>query len=250
MGSGILGLAVVFWLVLHPAPGLTALVLVPFVLLVAGQLCLPQSKRAIQVWFDPRILVELAEGGTVEEPLEESMRLSGKIIQPSYFKQWHEFEIVPCRYWLLLVLGVSSLVAAGAIQRLDTRGFGFNGIGPLYFGVFFWMTCVAIAWRWFRERRALRMSGLALGSFSVATTHHPTMRHIRYQFVDHEGEYRGGSFESMFYSLSDDLTLVFYDETDPDVSIPASAMVFHRLQWKETRHCVPSAKSVGGAGSR
>ena len=248
MGSGILGLAVVLWLALHPTPGLTVLVLIPLALMVAGQLYLPQSKRAIQVWFDPRILVEVAEGDTLEVPLEEPMRLSGRVIQPSHFKQWHEFEIVPCRYWLLLVLGASSLVAAVAIHRLDTRDFGFNGIGPLYFGAFFWLTCVTLAWRWFRERRALRMSGLALGSFSVAGSHYPTMRFIRYQFVDHEGEYRGGSFESMFCDQSDDLTLVFYDETDPDVSIPASAMMFHRLVWKETRQqCIPSAKSAGGA---
>lgn len=92
------------------------------------------------------------------------------------------------------------------------------------------------------------MSGLALGTFSVSRSGHPIMlRHIRYQFVDHEGEYRGGSFDSMFCDQSDDLSLVFYDETNPDVSIPASAMVFHRLVWKETRQRIPSAKSAGGA---
>lgn len=137
MGSGILGLAVMFWLVLHPRPGLTALVLIPLVLLVAGQLYLPESKRAIQVWFDSRVLVELAEGGTVEEPLEEPMRLSGKVIQPSHFKQWHEFEIVPCRYWLLLVLGASSLVAVGAIQRLDTQRFRLQPSRSALFWRFF-----------------------------------------------------------------------------------------------------------------
>jgi hypothetical protein len=244
MGMGILGLIAAFWLAVYPVEGLTMVALVPFALIAAGQLYLPRSKRAIQVWFDPKILIELAEGETIELPLEQHMRLSGIDVQPSHFKQWHEFEVVTYRYWLLLALGLASLAGVVAIHRLGTRDFGFNGIGPLYWGALFWVACVSTAWRWLRERRTLRMSGLALGSFSVSRGHHPAMRHIRYHFIDHEGEYRGGSFDSMFCDQSDDFTLIFYDEDDPDVSVPASAMVFHRINWKNTR-----SRSISDAGS-
>lgn len=236
MGTGILGLIAAFWLALHPVAGLTVVALVPLALIAAGQLYLPRSKWAIQVWFDPKILVHLAEGEAFELPLEQQMRLSGMDVQPSHFKQWHEFEIVTHRYWLLLAIGVASLAGVGTIQKLDTRDFGFNGISPVYWGALFWVGAVSTAWRWLKERRTLRMSGLALGSFEVSRGHHPAMRHIRYHFVDHEGEYRGGSFDSMFCDQSDDITLVFYDENDPDVSVPASALVFHRINWNNSDH--------------
>jgi hypothetical protein len=231
MGTGIVGLFAVFWLTLHPAQGLTTLALLPFLLLVAGQLYLPDSKRAIQVWFDPKILVILSDDDATEVPFEQTTRISGKVLSPSYFKQWHEFRIVSCRHWLFLSLGAASLCAAGAIQLV--KNWAFEGFNLLYWGALLWTPCVLLAWRWLWERRTLRMSGIAMGPFEVRGSNRPPISQIRYHFVDPEGEYHGGCFGSLFFDRSDDLTLVFYNEANPDQSVPASAMVFHRLVWKE-----------------
>jgi hypothetical protein len=244
MGSGIIGLVVVFWLTLHPVQALTAVALMPFLLLAIGQFYLPNSKRAIQVWFDPKILVQLFGDDHIELPVEQRVHLSGRILSPSYFKQWHEFQIVSCRYWLLLILGAASLGGAGAIQSM--KDFPIDAFSGLYWGAWLWAPCVLTAWRWLWERRTLRMSGIAVGSFEIRGSHLPPMRQIRYHFVDLQGEYHGGCLDSLFCDQSDDLTLVFYNEEDPNQNVPASAMIFHKLLWMEAS---PTSARSAGTGS-
>jgi hypothetical protein len=79
----------------------------------------------------------------------------------------------------------------------------------------------------------MREAGLALGSFYVAGTAGPLLKRVVYRFRDDTGEYRGGSFRSLFCDTKDDLTVIFYDEHNPEVSVPASAMIFHKLRWAE-----------------
>jgi hypothetical protein len=162
--------------------------------------------------------------------LEKRIRLSGKSLSHSYFKQWLEFQIVSRRYWLLLILGTASPGAAGTIQLM--KDLSFEGISGFYWGASLWPPCVLLAWRWLWERRTLRMSGMAIGPFEVRGSHRPPMRQIRYHFVDLQGEYHGGCIDSLFCHQSDDLTLVFYNKADPDESVPASTMIFHKLAWR------------------
>ena len=79
----------------------------------------------------------------------------------------------------------------------------------------------------------MRNSGIALGSFRVARIEKPFMKRVVFGFNDQQGGYRGGSIRSLFCDTRDDLTVVFYDESDPEISVPASAMMFHRLKWAE-----------------
>jgi hypothetical protein len=74
---------------------------------------------------------------------------------------------------------------------------------------------------------------VTIGSFSVAAN--ARRRSIRYHFVDHQGEHRGGVFASMVGDGADDMTIIFYDEQDPDRSIPALGLMFHKLVWSERR---------------
>jgi len=69
------------------------------------------------------------------------------------------------------------------------------------------------------------------GYISVAA--HGIYQQIRYHFVDPENQYRGGWFESLICSRADDMTIIFYDEDNPDRSVPAVRLMFHKLVWKE-----------------
>lgn len=80
----------------------------------------------------------------------------------------------------------------------------------------------------------MRNSGLALGSFRVARTEKPFMKRVVYRFIDGRGGYHGGSVRSLFCDTRDDLTVVFYDEIDPEISMPATAMMFHKLAWSDS----------------
>jgi hypothetical protein len=89
----------------------------PLALLVLGQLILPRARRAIQVLFNP-IVLEL--DGELISPEEGTPvgRLSGKVLNYSYFKQRHEFTIVTHRFWLLAAIGIVSL---GLLRFVMTR---------------------------------------------------------------------------------------------------------------------------------
>src|ERR1700682_1863055 len=73
-------------------------------------------------------------------------------------------------------------------------------------------------------------------------------KNIQYDFVDHKGDHYGGSVNSLFGDATDDLTLIFYDEDNPDKSVPASAMIFHKLVWQLGRE-EPEAVSAPSPSS-
>jgi hypothetical protein len=90
----------------------------------------------------------------------------------------------------------------------------------------------------------------SIGDFSVTTNMNPPYRSIRCHFVDPEGEYRGGIFDSMVCDQADDMTIIFYDEDHPDRSAPASALMFHKLVWKDQISSAKrSAESAAGTES-
>jgi hypothetical protein len=204
----------------------------PLVLLAVGQVWLPRSKRVIQVWFNP-IILELDGERISPEPGTPFGRLSGNNLTYSLFKQWHEFEIVTHRFWLLAGIGLSSLTAVWLISLI--KGSLFLGFGYYYVSCFTWTFVISLAMRWIFERRMLRLEGVSMGSFSARGYSKPAYRQILYHFVDPEGHYRGGCFDSVFCDQSDDMTIIFYDENNPDRSIPASALMFHKLVWKEKK---------------
>ena len=227
---GVVGLVAAFLIPAIQGYLLSVMAITPLVLLVAGQFWLPRSKRDIQVWFNP-IIVEFDGEVFSPEPGTPLGRLSGKNLTYSLFKQWHEFEIVTHRFWLLAAIGLSSLAAVWLVTLIKADL--FLGFGYFYVSCFTWTFVISLAMRWIFERRMLRLEGVSMGSFSAKTFTKPAYRQILYHFVDPEGHYRGGCFDSVFCDRSDDLTIIFYDEKNPDRSIPASALMFHKLVWKE-----------------
>jgi hypothetical protein len=227
---GIAGLAAAFLIPAIQGYLLSVMAISPLILLVAGQFWLPRSKRIIQVWFNP-IIFELDGELISAEPGTPLGRLSGRDLVYGFFKQWHEFEIVTHRYWLLAGMGLSSLAAVWF--AMSVKDGLFAGIGYYYVTGSIWAFVISLAIRWIFERRMLRLEGISMGSFSAKTYSKSAYRQILYHFVDPEGHYRGGCFDSVFCDQSDDMTIIFYDEADPDRSIPASALVFHKLVWKE-----------------
>ena len=220
---------------------LFAMAVVPLVLLIAGQLILPRSKRSISVWFNP-ILIELDhEIVVVPDPGTPVGRLSGRTLVYSAFRQWHDFEIVPHRFWLMAAIGLLSLGSIWVASQKELNF--FSGAGFFYFIAFAWSFMVAMSKRWLWERRMLRLTGVSIATFSVVANHR--YQQIRYHFVDPEGTHRGGWFESLVCDKDDSMTIVFYDEDNPDRSIPASALLFHRLVWKaQPRLAYKSADSA------
>lgn len=192
---------------------------VPFVFIVVGQFYLPHSKRSFRLWMNPDLL---------EQTEELSLRLSGKQVSLGFFKRWYEFEIEVRNRWLLAVLVFASLGAAAVVWKTDELpmpnvfwGWGTSG----------WFLVCYLSWRWLHERRAMCKSGFALGSYYVAGTAGPFLKRVNYQFVDRKGDYYGGSFRTLLCDTSDDLTVIFHDEAKPEISVPASGMMFHSLKW-------------------
>ena len=193
----------------------------PLAFIVVGQFYLPQSKRSIRLWMNPELL---------EHVEELSLRLSGKQVSLGFFKRWYEFEIEVRNRWLLALLVLASFGGAAVVWTTDELpmpnafwGWGVSG----------WSLVCYLSWRWLWERKAMCNTGFALGAFRVTGPAGPLLHRVVYQFVDGKGEYYGGSFRTLISDGSDDLTVVFHDEAKPEVSVPASAMIFHRLNWAE-----------------
>lgn len=232
------GIGLTLALLIPPAQKyiLFAMACVPLALMVAGQLILPRSKRSISIWFNP-IVIEL--DNEIRVPIDPGTplgRLSGRDLVYSSFRQWHEFEIVAYRFWLLAVIGLLSFGSIW-VSRQNTLNF-FPGASFFYFTAFGWTLMVAISKRWLWERRMLRLEGISMAPFSVKAT--GLYRQICYHFVDPNNQYRGGWFESMVCSQADDMTIIFYDQDNPDRNFPASGLMFHKLAWKQR----PSPETV------
>jgi hypothetical protein len=222
---GVIGLVLTFLFVAYGSYVVLGMALLPLVLLAVGQLLLLQRRRTIQVWFDPNAL-ELDDELISIQPGTPCGRLSGKDLAYSFFRQSHDFEIVTHRFFLLAAIGLLSLAEAWfASWALENQ---FEAVGSLYTIGVVWFFTMSLAMRWVWERRMLRMQGISIGSLSVNNGQ------LRYHFVDPHGEYRGATCNSVFSDRSDDMTLIFYDQDNPDRSVAASGLVFHKLIWKET----------------
>jgi hypothetical protein len=228
---GILGLAISALIPAIQSYVLFVMALAPFALLVIGQLILPRAKRSITVWFNPIVLEIDGETFSIGVPGTSMARLSGRELFYSYFRQWHDFEIEPQRFLLLGAIGLVSLGAMWFSWRVQLNF--FSGAGFYYLMLFVWMVLLGFARRWFWERRMLRLEGVSIATFLLHG------RQMKYHFVDPEGHYRGGCVDALITNRRDDMTVVFYDEMNPDRNIPASALIFHKLRWKEQ---TPSAE--------
>jgi hypothetical protein len=194
----------------------------PLIFLVVGQFVFFRSRQSVRIWMNPNVVSTLDE---------LKLRLSGKEVTLGYFKRWHDFRIEVCNVWLLVAIGLLSLGALAGVSTMHELP--MPGFSILYFGGSIWLFVCYLAWRWIWERRAIRASGIALGPFRVSRLEKPFMKRVVYRFNDAQGEYHGGSFRSLFCDTRDDLTVVFYDGENPEVSVPASAMMFHQLKWAE-----------------
>ena len=160
------GLVLSLALLIPPAQKqiLVAMSAIPLLLLLIGQLILPRSRRSIRVWFNPIVL----EIGDELVPLFDEgapmSRLSGRDLTYSSFQQWHDFEIVPHRFWLLAAIGLLSPVAIWASLQKQV---GVSGtVSLFYYSAIRWSILTAISKRWVWERHMLRLNGIALAAFS------------------------------------------------------------------------------------
>ena len=192
------------------------------VFLIVGQFFLPQSKRSIRLWMNPDVIEDLGE---------LTLRLSGKEVTLAFFKHWYRFRIEVCNLWLFVAIGLLSVGALAGVSTMHEPP--MPGYSYVYYVGSVWLLVCYLAWRWVCERRAMRKSGIALGSFHIARMEKPFMKRVVYRFNDEDGGYHGDSFRSLFCDTRDDLTIVFYDESNPEISVPASAMMFHKLKWAE-----------------
>ena len=231
-GLGIVGLAAAFLIPLILDYLVLAFAACPLALLVLGQIYLPRSKRSIQVWFNPILIESQGELFYLEEPGDPVGRLNGRELKYSFFKQWHEFEIVTHRFFLLGGIGLSALAALWLTSRV-LNDVLFHGMSLIFASTSLWIIIISAAMQWVWERRMLRLEGLSIGSFFVSANARRPYKQVHYFFVDHEDNHQGGCFDSMACDQSDDMTIVFYDQADPKRSIPASALLFHKLVWKE-----------------
>lgn len=237
---GIVGLVLTFLVQVYIVGLVVGIVLLPFLFLIVGLLILPRSRRAVRVCLEPIVIepddvcasMDAEAREQLDKVLNAPARLNGKTIKRSYFKQWLEFRVEPYHFLLLFAVGAISL--GMAVLVLAVKDTLFGGVDRIYLGLTFWCMALYLSQRWLWERRILRAHGVALGYFSVAGHRNLGMKQVRYNFFDHEHERRGGIFSSLFVDTDDDLTLIFFNEINPDQSVPASAMIFHRIAWNET----------------
>lgn len=236
---GILGLTLAFTFQFYIVDCLVGIALLPFWLLVIGQISLPKSRRAIQVRLEPIVLkfenvpdLDDEKKEELEKALNGPTRLSGRPIMRSHFSRWHEFQVHPDHFFLLFLVGLVSLGMAVLILILKEAL--MDGVNVIFLLSGLWSLALYLAWRWLWERRMLRRNGVSLGRFYVSGGTRPGMRQVNYDFLDHQRERRGGACDSLFVDRRDDLTLVFFNEANPDQSVPASAMIFHKIAWTET----------------
>jgi len=198
----------------------------PLALILVGQFYLFRSKQSIRLWMNPDLL---------EHTAGLTLRLSGKSVSLDFFKRWYEFEIEARNLWLLGIIAVASLAATARAWMLGDLIADPPMPGTIwYYGGIAWLIVCYLSWRWLWERKAMRGSAFALGNFRVSRAE-GIWKRCAYQFIDGNGEYHGGSFRTLFSDPRDDLTVVFYPPSDPDVSVPASAMMFHRLKWADLK---------------
>lgn len=230
-GIGLIAVIALFAFQIFYAYAVIVFALVPLALLILGQLYLPDSKRKVSVWFNPAVFDRGNEpaGDEFHIPIT---RLSGKELNYTWFRQSHEFEIVTHRFWLLGTIGMVSLVAAAFASRMAEKDFFLNTMRFLYLGGSAWLAVIFYASLWLRERRMLRLAGLTIGTFSIFNSSRFFFKSVRYYFVDPDGEYRGGTLDSLFPAYGDDITIVFYDPNNPERNIAAAGLNFHKLVWK------------------
>jgi len=229
-GVGVAVLILAFMVRFWAKWALLAAAALPFVFLVVGQFLFPRSRRSIRIWMNPEVIERLGE---------VRLRLSGKVVPLGFFKSWHDFRIEPRNLWLLFAVAMLSLGAVAAVSTMPERPvLGYEAFYSFYFVYVVgsaWLLVCYLPWRWIWERRAMRSSGISLGSFRVGREEKPMMKRVVYQFNDGQGGYRAASFLTFLCDTRDDLTIVFYSESDPEISVPASAMMFHKLKWSEPR---------------
>jgi hypothetical protein len=226
-GIGFVALILAFSVTLWAKWALFVAAGIPLLFLVAGQFFFPRAKRSLQLWMNPEI---------IEYHGDVRLRLSGREITLAFFKKWYEFRIEVRNLWLLMTVGLLSLGALAAVSTMpDLAPSDYGLLFFAYLAVSAWLPVCYLAWRWIWERRAMQTSGISLGSFRVGREEKPMMRRVIYQFNDQRGGHRAGSFLTFFCDSRDDLTVVFYDESNPEISVPASAMMFHKLKWGKSR---------------
>jgi hypothetical protein len=115
---GLVGLVAAFLIPPIQSYVLSVMAISPLGLIVIGQFWLPRAKRVIQVWFNP-VILKFDEELISPEPGTPFGRLSGKNLTYSFFRQWHEFEIVTHRFWLLAAIGLSSLAAVWLVSLIN-----------------------------------------------------------------------------------------------------------------------------------
>jgi hypothetical protein len=110
-----------------------------------------------------------------------------------------------------------------------------------YFTQFGWMFLGMVVYKWWSERRILKLRTPVLAFIWVRPNF------VQYEFFDSRGErYAGGyKFSGDVPQIIDNVTVVYFDPVDPNKHVSAFGFWFHRLELVDRFH---APKGQGSAG--
>lgn len=161
-----------------------------------------------------------------ESPAEETFTVTGTSVVLGSFPIFREFKIERDNYVLLALIVVCSLGTAVWLWPQRHGGMPEFAGRPwiMYYGSAGWVCVVGLAMRWIRERALLREPALALAHVAQQG------KHGVYSFTDARGQFFGDTVWQLKPSRSE-YEVVFFDSERPNFSLPASALLFHKLRW-------------------
>lgn len=194
--------------------------LLPAAVVLFGQTCVPITNGACSISLDPE---HFRVDGV---PQEFSITVSGVPIALGAFKREQEFRFVQHNVVLLAVIVIGSFCLAAWVWPQRQGGMPEFNPRPwiLYYGGAGWIAVIGMAMRFFRERSILGRVVVALGPV------HQRGRRAEYSFKDLRGEYFGDTVWQ-FTPSDSEYELIFYRPENPKLSLPASALLFHKVVW-------------------
>lgn len=134
---------------------------------------------------------------------------------------------------MLLATGIIALASftvslggrvAGQIELLSARYMEVYALG--YCSFFF----LVVAGLWLNERAILGNLGVAIGAVQRPPKGRPAGRWLAYYFQDESGHYHGATKLNFGKHTDDNIVLVVFNHAYPDMSMPSSGFIFHRIE--------------------
>ena len=194
--------------------------LLPAAVVLLGHAFVPIAKEAHSISLDPE---HFRVDGV---PQDFTITVSGALVALGTFRREQEFRLGQNNVALLALIVVGSFWVAAWVW--PQRHGGMPELSPrpwiLYYGGAGWFAVIGMAMRFLKERSILGRFVVALSSV------HQRGRRAEYSFTDLRGEYFGDTVWQFRPSASE-YELIFYRPENPNLSLPASALLFHEVVW-------------------